>query len=125
MFELTVVTVTYSHNYESDQIEALESDPNVEILSRETEIGDTIHLLPLHLEPNPAYLMYYTTYRYRIIPDIQSPRQDTLKEPGSLRVPKTRGDTDEFISAFWVNGKPKCRKGYRYDFSRKMCRLIK
>ncbi len=50
----------------------------------------------------------------------QSPRQDTL----SRRVPKTRGDTNEFISAFWFNGKPKCRKGYTYDFRRKMCRRI-
>ncbi len=52
----------------------------------------------------------------------ESPRQDTLSIP---RVPKTRGGTDEFISAFWVNGKPKCRKGYTYDFRRKMCRRIK
>ena len=54
---------------------------------------------------------------------IKSPSQDTLsstpKSPG--RVPKTLGDTNEFISAFWVKGKPKCRKGYRYDFKRKMC----
>ena len=64
--------------------------------------------------------------RYEYVPiKSESPRQDTLKEPGSLRVPRTRGDTNEFISAFWVNGKPKCRRGYRYDFRRKMCRLIK
>ena len=44
--------------------------------------------------------------------NLQSPRQDTRP-----RVPKTRGDTDEFISAFWINGKPKCRSGYTYDFS--------
>lgn len=57
----------------------------------------------------------------------ESPSQDALmKEPGSFnRGPKTLGDTNEFISAFWINGKPKCRKGYRYDFRRKMCRLIK
>lgn len=50
----------------------------------------------------------------------ESPRQDTRP-----RVPKTRGGTDEFISAFWIKGKPKCREGYRYDFNKKMCRLIK
>lgn len=55
----------------------------------------------------------------------QSPRQDATSLSRSGQGPKTRGDTNEFISAFWVNGKPKCRKGYRYDFSRKMCRLIK
>lgn len=57
---------------------------------------------------------------------VESPRQDmTLSGSPGRQIPKTRGGTDEFISAFWVNGKPKCRKGYRYDFSRKMCRLIK
>ncbi len=122
---MTTVTVTYSHNYEKDKIDALESDPNVEILSKRTDIGDTIHLMPLHLEPNPAYLMYNTTYTYRIIQNIQSPRQDATLVVKTRQGPKTRGDTNEFISAFWVNGKPKCRKGYRYDFSRKMCRVIK
>ena len=55
----------------------------------------------------------------------QSPRQDATSADKAGQGPKTRGDTDEFISAFWVKGKPKCRKGYRYDFNRKMCRLIK
>ena len=64
--------------------------------------------------------------RYITIPKVtQSPRQDATSLSRSGQGPKTRGDTNEFISAFWVNGKPKCRKGYRYDFSRKMCRLIK
>jgi len=58
-------------------------------------------------------------------PVIESPRQDATSASKAGQGPKTRGDTNEFISAFWVNGKPKCRKGYRYDFSRKMCRLIK
>lgn len=119
-----VETVTFSHNYDSEKIEALENDPNVEIISRKTVIGDSLYLLPLHLEPNPAYLMYNTTYTYRIIPK-ESPRQDTLTPTPGVRVPKTRGGTDEFINAFWVKGKPKCAKGYRYDFNRKMCRLIK
>jgi len=55
----------------------------------------------------------------------KSPRQDTLTSSPGVRVPKTRGGTDEFIRAFWIKGKPKCRKGYRYDFNKKMCRLIK
>ncbi len=25
------------------------------------------------------------------------------------------------LKPFWSNGKPKCRKGYRYDFKRKVC----
>jgi hypothetical protein len=68
------------------------------------------------------------TARYITIPKVtQSPRQDALT-PGNYsrsRGPKTRGGNNEFISAFWVNGKPKCRIGYRYDFNRKMCRLVK
>ena len=55
----------------------------------------------------------------------ESPRQDATSASKAGQGPKTRGGTDEFISAFWVNGKPKCRIGYRYDFNRKMCRLIK
>lgn len=55
----------------------------------------------------------------------KSPSQDMTSAFGAGQIPKTLGDTNEFISAFWVNGKPKCRKGYRYDFRRKMCRLIK
>jgi hypothetical protein len=33
---------------------------------------------------------------------------------GSSRSPQT-------LKPFWSSGKPKCRKGYRYDFKRKMC----
>ena len=61
----------------------------------------------------------------RVPSNIQSPRQDATSALKAGQGPKTRGGINEFISAFWVNGKPKCRKGYRYDFSRKMCRLIK
>ena len=68
------------------------------------------------------------TARHVRVPKIsESPSQDTLTGifRNSSRVPKTLGGTNEFINAFWVKGKPKCAKGYRYDFSRKMCRLIK
>ena len=67
----------------------------------------------------------YTGVTRRRVFVVQSPRQDATSLPGRGQGPKTRGGTNEFISAFWVKGKPKCRKGYRYDFSRKMCRLIK
>ena len=66
------------------------------------------------------------TARYITIPKVtQSPRQDATSADKAGQGPKTRGGNNEFISAFWVNGKPKCRIGYRYDFNRKMCRLIK
>jgi hypothetical protein len=57
----------------------------------------------------------------------KSPSQDarSRKSVSPGRGPKTLGDTNEFIRAFWVNGKPKCRQGYRYDFRTKTCRLIK
>ena len=59
----------------------------------------------------------------------KSPRQDTLTSSPDVRVPKTRGGTKssrgakspQTLKPFWSNGKPKCRKGYRYDFKRKMC----
>jgi hypothetical protein len=59
----------------------------------------------------------------------KSPRQDTLTSTPDVRVPKTRGGTKssrgakspQTLKPFWSNGKPKCRKGYRYDFKRKMC----
>lgn len=54
----------------------------------------------------------------------KSPGQDATLA-SARQGPKTPGDTNEFISAFWINGKPKCRKGYTYDFTRKMCRLVR
>jgi hypothetical protein len=65
------------------------------------------------------------TITRRVRKPSESPSQDTLTKDHLVRVPKTLGDTNEFIRAFWINGKPKCRDGYRYDFRRKMCRLIK
>ena len=64
--------------------------------------------------------------------NIKSPRQDmTLPGTPGRQIPKTRGGTKSFrgsatagpqtLKPFWSNGKPKCRKGYRYDFKRKMC----
>ena len=62
----------------------------------------------------------------------KSPGQD-MTLPGSLgrQIPKTPGGTKssrgvaaaapQTLKPFWSNGKPKCRKGYRYDFKRKMC----
>ena len=65
------------------------------------------------------------TITKRVRKPVESPRQDMTSTPGVGQIPKTRGDTDEFIRAFWINGKPKCRPGYRYDFRKKLCRLIK
>lgn len=59
----------------------------------------------------------------------ESPRQDATSAHGAGQGPKTRGGTKssrgakspQTLKPFWSNGKPKCRKGYRYDFKRKMC----
>jgi len=65
----------------------------------------------------------------------KSPGQDmTLSGSPGRQIPKTLGGTKssrggksgssrspQTLKPFWSNGKPKCRKGYRYDFKRKMC----
>lgn len=59
----------------------------------------------------------------------KSSRQDVTSVATTGQTPKTRGGTKssraaksaQTLKPFWSNGKPKCRKGYRYDFKRKMC----
>jgi len=60
----------------------------------------------------------------------ESPGQDmTLPGSPGRQIPKTPGGTKssrgakspQTLKPFWSEGKPKCRKGYRYDFKRKMC----
>ena len=60
----------------------------------------------------------------------KSPGQDmTLPGSPGRQIPKTPGGTKssrgatspQTLKPFWSKGKPKCRKGYRYDFKRKMC----
>jgi len=118
-------TVVMYQNYDADKMEALENDPTKKIISKRVEAYDTVHLLPLHLDPKSNFMLYRTTYIYIDVKPKESPRQDATSVVKAGQGPKTRGDTDEFISVFWVKGKPKCRKGYRYDFNKKMCRLIK
>ena len=57
---------------------------------------------------------------YSLVP-IQSSSQDSKSKTAVFPVePKTLGGTNTF-KPFWQNGKPKCRKGYRYDYKRKLC----
>jgi len=59
----------------------------------------------------------------------KSPSQDMTSVIATGQIPKTLGGTKssrgakspQTLKPFWSNGKPKCRKGYRYDFKRKMC----
>jgi len=46
-----------------------------------------------------------------------SKREDSRVTPKSSRA----APAAQTLKPFWSNGKPKCRKGYRYDFKRKMC----
>jgi len=60
----------------------------------------------------------------------KSSGQDMTSTLGVGQIPKTPVGTRssraplggaQTLKPFWSNGKPKCRKGYRYDFKRKMC----
>ena len=64
----------------------------------------------------------------------KSSGQDMTSAPGVGQIPKkpdgtksSRGGksgstrSPQTLKPFWSNGKPKCRKGYRYDFKRKVC----
>ena len=64
----------------------------------------------------------------------KSPSQDRKSGTSvSPVLPKTLGGTKPSRRArpgstskpFWSNGKPKCRKGFRYDYKRKLCVKIK
>ncbi len=48
-------------------------------------------------------------------------------KPKTLRGNKTfkTGSSGQTSKPFWTNGKPKCKKGFRYDFKRKLCVKIK
>ncbi|AXQ65488.1 MAG: hypothetical protein [Circular genetic element sp.] len=52
---------------------------------------------------------------------------DLPVRPKTLRDTKTfkTGSSGQTSKPFWANGKPKCKKGFRYDFKRKLCVKIK
>jgi len=52
----------------------------------------------------------------RPVPPVLSPRP--IK-------PSRRASPGQTSKPFWANGKPKCKKGFRYDFKRKLCVKIK
>lgn len=77
---------------------------------------------PGRIDPNSAIPFHGSIFG-------KSPRQDVTSATSAGQTPKTRGGTKssrgakspQTLKPFWSNGKPKCRKGYRYDFKRKMC----
>ena len=102
------------------------SDNKYRLEAQIYDIGPIRHAYSPYREPatDPFVIRYKKVRKSRVIKS-KSPSQDMTSVTRAGQIPKTLGDTNEFISAFWVNGKPKCRQGYRYDFRRKMCRLIK
>jgi len=57
---------------------------------------------------------------YTLVPK-KSPSQDSKSKTAVFPVePKTLGGTNTF-KPFWQNGKPKCKKGYRYNYKRRLC----
>jgi hypothetical protein len=57
---------------------------------------------------------------YSLVPK-QSSSQDSKTKTAVFPVePKTLGGINTF-KPFWQNGKPKCKKGYRYDYKRRLC----
>ena len=49
-------------------------------------------------------------------------------KPKTLRgnsKPSRPVSSGQMSKPFWANGKPKCKKGFRYDFKRKLCVKIK
>ena len=88
-------------------------------------LGQGIFYDPGSVDPS-SYSYYVRNYSR----SIKSPRQDmTLSGSPGRQIPKTPGGTRssrapggaQTLKPFWSNGKLKCRKGYRYDFKRKMC----
>ncbi len=51
-----------------------------------------------------------------------------LVKPKTLRgniKPSRPVSSGQTSKPFWANGKPKCKKGFRYDYKRKLCVKIK
>jgi hypothetical protein len=111
-----------------ETVEIINSDQDIEVVEVHRYPTDLVVWNPT-LDPQSTgapvrtriVVRRYTGRKRVSRPVSQSPRQDATSASKAGQGPKTRGGTNEFISAYWVKGKPKCRKGYRYDFKRKMC----
>lgn len=109
----------------------------VSLTSGKTQV-DAVLGQGIFYDPGNVDMSSYGIYGYIALENAKlrkSPRQDmTLPGSPGRQIPKTRGGTKssrggksgssrspQTLKPFWSNGKPKCRKGYRYDFKRKMC----
>ncbi|AXH78952.1 MAG: hypothetical protein [Circular genetic element sp.] len=86
------------------------------------------HLLPFPSTVGMAALLLRDASQSRS--QDEKPRlfnNDLSVRPKTLRDTKTfkTGSSGQTSKPFWSKGKPKCKKGFRYDFKRKLCVKIK
>jgi len=89
----------------------------------------------VYYDPGKVDLTSFGVVGYYLQQQIESRSQDEKSGTQVLPVkPKTlRGNnkpsrpvsSGQTSKPFWANGKPKCKKGFRYDFKRKLCVKIK
>jgi hypothetical protein len=89
----------------------------------------------IYYDPDNVDFTSFGVLGYYMQQQIESRSQDEKSRPSGRPVkPKTlRGNSKPSRPAssgqtskpFWANGKPKCKKGFRYDFKRKLCVKIK
>jgi len=84
------------------------------------------------IEPQttPFVWVGHVTRNYETIIRISGPPKSTSQDKKSGRsrssvLPKTDVGNFSTRNPYWVNGKPKCKSGFRYDFKRRLCIKIK
>jgi len=84
------------------------------------------HLLPIGSVGGIGVSMLFDKLQSRSQDEKSRPSGRPVK-PKTLRGNKTfkTGSSGQMSKPFWANGKPKCKKGFRYDFKRKLCVKIK
>jgi hypothetical protein len=87
-----------------------------------------------YLDPLTSPMVWVGTGQIRsyepIIRTSFGPSKSTSQDKKSGRsrssvLPKTGVGNFRSRRPYWVNGKPKCKSGFRYDFKRKLCVKIK
>ncbi len=80
--------------------------------------------ISIHESPRERYLESLTQDEK---PGISMPlvKPKTVSGNNKPLRPDSKTSSGQTSKPFWVNGKPKCKKGFRYDFKRKLCVKIK
>ncbi|MBA7544599.1 hypothetical protein ES705_36960 [subsurface metagenome] len=88
-------------------------------------LGKGIFYDPGRVDPHSYAMTRYRTVTRNSIGSIRrSGGPVQAKTSGGTKTFKT-GSSGQSSKPFWSNGKPKCKKGFRYDFKRKLCVKIK